>query len=150
MINFDYYCNGCGDRTTSQEMESFVCDCGGNFKLIQDIAITGGSSNFEPHYSPEVKQMVYSWKDAERKGKQFRSSDHPNGFILTQSNRRFINECKKIKANREDFIQETYAQGPMKKDSRGVWSKSTGIKYKPGKKVRIDDKTNSFTPVTSK
>ena len=147
MINFDYYCNACGEQTTSQEMTSFICKCGGNFKLIQDIAITGGSSNFEPHYSPEVKSWVTSWKDAEKKGKEFRSPDHPNGFILTQSNRRFINECKKIKRNKEDFIQETYAHGELKRDATGKAVKVAYPKYKPGKKVRLDEATRSFVPV---
>lgn len=136
MINFDYQCLECGDTTDTKRMDSFSCSCGGTYRLLDSMAVHGGTSNFEPHYSPEVKQMVYSWKDAERKGKAFRSPDHPNGFILTQSNRRFINECKNIKRNKEDFIQETY--------SKGEWGRKGGQKYKPGQKKKVDDVTRTF------
>lgn len=142
VINFTYECERCGDRQSSKTMNSFICDCSGTYKCLDLLQRSG--SNFEPHYSPEIKQYVHSWADAEKKGKAFRSPEHPNGFILTQSNRRFINECKNIKKNREDFIQETYSKGEMKKDASGNWKKVAFPKYKPGKKVKLDETTRSF------
>lgn len=148
MIVRDYICYLCGEEQTNHSLElysflnntegAFVCKCGGEFKP----KTTQFSSNFEPHYSPEIGDMVYSWKDAEDKGKKFRSPQHPNGFILTQSNRKFLDEMKYIRKHKEEYIQECYSKGEMKRDG----TRSSGIKYKPGSNTHFDAQNSRFIP----
>ena len=134
MIEFDYFCNACFSHTTNKEMESFVCKCGGEFK--HDSLGIYRESTFQPHYSPEIKDYVNSWKDAEEKGKKFKSASHPNGFVITQGNTKFMKELKYIHKHKEDYIQQVY--------------KEKGIRYRPGSNVRMDAKTNSFVPASSR
>lgn len=128
---FDYQCWKCGNSKTNQEMDSFTCECGGDFKHVDRFNLQ--PSIFEPHYNEVIKDWVHSWKDMEEKGKKFRSVDHPNGFVVTQGNTKFVKEMKYIHKNREEYIQEIY-----KKD---------GIKYKPGSKVNWSDEKKSFIPI---
>lgn len=146
MIEFDYSCDSCGDMKTNITMDSFICQCGGQYRLY-DTSL-GSPQEFEPHYAPELKQMVYSWKDAEKKAKAYRTPDHPNGLVLTNDNKRFLSEMKHIRRNREDYIQQCYAKGGMKKDGRGVWERESGVRYKPGamKGKRFDESSRTFIP----
>lgn len=130
MLKYDYRCNGCGLVQDNFALSSFICDCGGSYYLLDQPV--RGESSFEPHFQPTIKQWVYSWKDMEEKGRKFRSKDHPNGFVITDPKGKFVKELKKLHKYREDVAQETYAKD--------------GLKYKPGRGLRFDDKTGNFVP----
>ena len=128
MINYDYQCQGCGSVKDNQHLDSFVCACGGTYRLLDGPL--RGESCFEPHYNEVIKDYVHSWKDMEEKGKKFRSKDHPNGFVVTQGNTKFVRELKHDHKHREELIQESYAKA--------------GMKYKPGRNLRLDEKSGNF------
>lgn len=124
MIRFDYLCSGCGTLKNNQELDCFACACGGTFRIADRTMLDQAA--FEPHYNEVIKDYVYSWRDMEQKGKRFRSVDHPNGFVITQGNTRFMRELRHDYKHREELKQEIYAK--------------SGHRYKPGQKMRFDEK----------
>lgn len=105
MITFDYLCSNCGDLKNNHELNSMACACGGSFTLYSGPKMQ--LSNFQPYFCPTLKQMVYSWKDAEKKAREHRSYAHPEGFTLIQENKKWLNELKYIRKHKEDYKAAT-------------------------------------------
>lgn len=133
---FDYICYECGTEKDSSNMESFVCECGGQMRLRNSIGLIGTTVGFDPHFCPTLKQHVNSWADQEKKAKAFRSADHPEGFTLLQANKPYMNHLKKVYKNREDVKASQYAKD--------------GIKYPKGKQVYFDEPNGRFVNKFSK
>lgn len=128
MIEFDYVCNKCTTFKTNHELECFACECGGTYQIADKVIFE--RAQFEPHYNEVIKDWVHSWKDMEDKGKKFRSKDHPNGFVITNGNTKFMREMKYINKHKEEYIQQQYAKD--------------GYKYKPGSKVHFNEEKRTF------
>lgn len=107
-IILNYICDLCSRHETNQTMQSFICSCGGNFKV--DINFYKEGQNFDPHYNSTINDYVYSWRELEKKGKRFISKQHPKGFTVAESNSKFMKELAYIRKHRNDFIQECYAK----------------------------------------
>jgi len=97
-----------------------------------NLGLTKLQSSFEPHYEPILKKWVYSWKEKRELLEKCKSKEHPDGFHLLNEYPEKIAEYKKIRANREELIAESY--------------KKAGFNYVPGSNVNFDDKRKEFVP----
>ena len=135
---------GCGKELTDFRLKaaSMVFCSGSCYDTYFDIdpkirearqAGYGGKqhvSDFEPHFDHAIGQWVTSYSDKEKKGKQFRSDKHPNGFVMLNDNKAQLKSFKSDLKNREEIIAETYAKD--------------GIKYPKGQKVYWDKTRRGF------
>ena len=123
-LSFDYSCSGCGLVKSNHEIDCFVCECGGNFKLHDSIIKAG--SEFEPHYQETLGEYVSSWRDMEKKAARVRNEKHPEGFQVKDPKSKGMRELQNIRRHKEDYVREVY-----KKD---------GVTYRPGRHNDMPDK----------
>ena len=152
MKPINYECWGCGDLQTNYSLEvqqfiydtagAFVCRCGGRYKLVDEVGISGSSDGYAAGYDPTLGCYVSSWRDAEKKAKAYRSPQHPEGFVIANGNKPFIKRCKDTLKNREEIIKETYSQDGInyKKGSDSRWSDSKQCFVKNGTQTPISPK----------
>ncbi len=119
MISFDYYCDYCGEEKTSQEMESFICECGGSMRLKSASHV----ASFKPFYSSECKTHITSYNQMHKVYKK-------NGVVPMDDCKGLKQKSDFIRKNKEEIIRERYAK--------------KGLNYKPGSNVRFDDRRNEF------
>jgi len=134
-LSIDYVCDDCGMTLNNKQMKSMICLCGGEFRP-DGLCYTTRVSKFEPHFCPTLHKWLTSWKHQEQEAKKFRSPRHPEGFVMLQDNKKYLNECKKTVKNREDIIAKTYSED--------------GIKYPKGKHVHWDDGKKTFVNKVTK
>lgn len=127
-LTFEYQCNGCGESKTNYDLESFVCQCGGVFRLADSAH--GGPSCFDSHFNETIGAEVTSWRDMEKKAKSCVSEKHPEGLSIREPNGRAAKELKYIHKHREDYIAAEY--------------KKEGVKYKPGSQVNFSRHKGEF------
>lgn len=120
MISFNYFCNWCGDKETSQTLESFICECGGEFKVEHQVY----SSVFQPYYSREMKTFITSPKHEDRELRR-------RGFAFLHDHKSLKQEAANIRKHKIDHVREKYKE-------IGVKFKATDI----GKK--FDEKKGEF------
>lgn len=125
MIEFDYWCDGCGIKKNNYEMKSFVCKCGGTMRNINNLSGTV----FKPYYHEDLKEHIFSSKHEKKVYKQ-------HGVIPFGDCKKLREKSKFISKNREEIIKERYA--------------TQGIHYKPGRNVRWSDARQDFIPGNSR
>jgi len=131
-MKLNYLCDTCDEEKSNAEMDSFACECGGQMRLITPVAHL--SRPFNAGWCDTLKCEVTSWKDQETKAKNHRSKAHPHGFSMIQDDRKFVNELKKQRENKEDILKKErpgYGFGESKK--RYIADKPDI--YRTGKKV---------------
>ena len=119
MIDFDYACDACGRASTSSGMETMLCECGGNMRLISASQI----KVFKPFYSNECKTFIRSYGQMHKEYKK-------NGLVPFDDVPGIKKKMSDIRKNKEYIKKERYAK--------------EGLKYKPGSNVRFDDKNKQF------
>lgn len=123
-IIFEYVCDTCYEETDNQKMDSFSCDCGGQYRLK-----TGSNvRSFTPYYNESWDRQINTPSDERKLYKE------KGGGCIGDYNS--IRERGKwTKRNREEIIAERYAK--------------IGVKYPKGKNVRFDEKNHCFVPANS-
>lgn len=125
-MNFDYYCQNCGDKTDTQKITSMLCVCGGSYR--PDGALFGSAAVFDAYFDPTLKKYVSSYREQEKEGRKFKTPEHPDGLTLINDNKKFIREMKYVKKHKEDYKAAT----------------SPG--YKPGDKYYNPNRPDAMRP----
>lgn len=127
-LTFEYRCNHCAQLKTNHELDSFACNCGGNYVLQQGQLLE--VPVFDAYYDPSVETYLTSYREQEKVGRKFRSKAHPKGLSIRQDTK-FHRETEYIKKHKEDYLQMQYKQ--------------RGLNYKPGSKATVDNATGQLT-----
>lgn len=119
-LEFEYICDKCGVIKTNKEMDSMVCECGGDFKSTWGV----NQIEFKPYFNESHGVQVNSASEHRAFVKQHGAplGDYP----------KMMARQKFVRKNREDIIADRYAK--------------IGLKYPRGKKVLLDEKNMRFVP----
>src|SRR3990167_4194487 len=80
-------------------------------------------NNFKPYYDKILRCWVSSSRQQEKLMKKHKSYSHPEGLYALQDDKKFLNECKKIRNNKIDYERQVYGENFVKdKISRGMYS----------------------------
>lgn len=113
-MTIDYHCNSCGRNTTNEKMESFVCKCGGTFRLG---IVIGLDRTFHPEWDNEMRTYVSSYRQQERLAKK-------EGCVITPIE--MTKKLKKIRANKEDYNRMELAQRGIRVKHGEKWDDQKG------------------------
>ena len=118
-LMFSYCCNSCGDTQNNFTMESFTCDCGGDYKLTDGIK----TDIFASYYDETLKMRIHS---AAQRNREFKKA----GLYVSQDDYKMMRRWKDQREFKEDIHQEMM--------------KSAGRTYKPGSKKEWDENKQDF------
>jgi hypothetical protein len=120
-VTFRYECNQCGDVQTNVTLDSFMCDCGGEFKAMDKIY----ASVFQPFYSRELKAHVTSPKHEDRLLRE-------KGYAYLSDHKSMKLEAAHIRKHKMEYTKAQYA--------------SEGVKFDPKKHAgkKFDEKKGDF------
>ena len=119
-FNFTYQCQSCERLSDTNHLESFLCECGGSFKLVDGLKV-----DVLPTYWDETLKMHIS--SAQQRNREFRKA----GLYVSQDDSKMIKRWSDQRKYKEDIHQELMAK--------------EGIRYKPGSKEVWDEKHQDFT-----
>ena len=131
MISFEYRCDRCGGLKTSDEMDSFICECGGQMRLSSGVDTHG----FEPFYSKELGAHITSARQEEKLLKE-------KGLSYMSDHKGMVKKARQFKREQESMTRDRYEK--------------QGYKYQPNSNVLIDEKTGAWVdrvdrkPIASK
>jgi hypothetical protein len=104
-------------------MESFICECGGHFKLNSGEVMW--DKDFLPYYDETLKLTVTSPKHRNREFKKA-------GLYVSQDDKKMMKRWEHQRKFKEDIAQETFAR--------------EGKTYKPGRGLCWSEKHQDFVP----
>lgn len=109
-MRFDYTCTDCGKVVNNDDMDSFLCECGGTFRLGSRIDI---SRTFHPEWDEVTRTYVSSYRQQERLAKK-------EGCVVTPSD--MTKRLKHIRKNKEDFNRGELAKRGIRVKHGEAWS----------------------------
>src|SRR3990167_6017506 len=139
-IIIDYYCQSCGEKKSNKQIDSMVCECGGDFR--PDGSLFGQAAIFEPHYCPVLRTYLTSYSQQEKLAVEHRSPSHPEGLRLQQWDRKQVKEYKNMAKNKEDYKRQEYGKHGYKTGSK--WSDKHGAFVKAAVILMTFLSTNCF------
>lgn len=119
MLSFDYTCDYCGTNKSNEDMDSFLCECGGSMRLNKHLE----ASVFHPFYSRELKALVTSPKEEERLLKE-------KGLSYLSDHKGMVKEAAYIRRHKDELAIAEYDK--------------LGVRYKGGSNTAFDEKTGEF------
>lgn len=119
-FNFDYQCKKCGEVETSQTLRSFMCECGGAYRLLNGTH----TDVLESYFDETLGIRITS---AAQRNREFRK----RGLYVSQDDTKMMKRFKDIRENKEEFHQEMMAK--------------EGRKYKIGSGQVWDENKQDFT-----
>lgn len=99
-MRLDYRCDQCGEVRWNDQMDSMLCECGGQYRPNAKPMVDG---YFEPYYDRVLRSVVTSEHDKERKMRRFKSAGHPNGLYNVRDDKKFMKEMAYIQRHREEY-----------------------------------------------
>ncbi len=121
MKAFNYQCVRCGEVESNETLQSFICECGGEYKLQEKILM----DIFEPYYDETLKMRIHS---AAQRNREFRKA----GMYVSQDDKKMMKRWSDFRKYKEEIHQETMAR--------------EGITYRPGSNKEWDAQKQDFVP----
>lgn len=106
----------CGQsyQLDSMPESAHVCSCGKECWIDFRSEFEINHSSFDPYYDPVLRSVVTSLADQEKKMKEHKSYSHPQGLVAIQDDKKFLKECRDIRANRLDYMRQQYGDNYVK------------------------------------
>ena len=114
-LRFNYTCVVCGNTVDNQSMESFICDCGGHFKINSGEIMW--DKDFLPYYDETLKKEVTSPRQRDQEFKKA-------GLYVSQDDKKMMRRWRDQREKKEEIYQEMMSkEGKSYKIGSGkAWS----------------------------